>query len=607
VPDQAAGAVERTEVGSISASGARTHYAVDVTRGDTAVARVIVLDTSLKALDASGATQNPIESQLTWLKHVLETKAPGQQAVVVSNTPMYSYGPGQGGETEQDASTLEAILAQYHVNLVVSGRLGWNGLFWTTAPGLHAPCSGESYPDPAKVPEPQGRPCGQTATGADAAATGAQAKVSRVLQGAGAPPAPQPCTGRGENTSGVIPNVVAASSGGGFGPDNRAVGSAVDGYWHGYTIVRLDRSGDPRCTIVEQRPIFDWIDVSGSAHLLRPGQKMRLRGFGREPLGADMRDQGGTDHPMRYDVIAGPSITHRYDLIEADPRRPWLPRVVADNGQPHGYVTLSSSIATIDDQTGQVMAQTTSHGRVFALAVLSVGDKAASWPMVFEPRRSYTPPAQVKLGVPDVPAVKVLGFQGASLAPPQTPTASSPPPPINTSLQLPAPPSLPGFPTPVAPPIAPPAPPAPPPPPGGQQGLPINVAITPVGITVPPTTGVTAQPTPPVNPSPPGGARKEAKQRQAATAKSEESGGEGAGQTSDALDSRTQPMTRRTDPLAYTRRAHAQPSAWVTGLQWGGGIGLMALTLALGFTTARPTPRRRPPVMPVPAWARRQR
>ena len=48
-----------------------------------------------------------------------------------------------------------------------------------------------------------------------------------------------------------------------------------------------------------------------------------------------------------------------------------------------------------------------------------------------------------------------------------------------------------------------------------------------------------------------------------------------------------------------------QPSAWVTGLEWGGGIGLMALALALGFVTVRPTPRRRPPDLPAPAWNRR--
>jgi hypothetical protein len=42
----------------------------------------------------------------------------------------------------------------------------------------------------------------------------------------------------------------------------------------------------------------------------------------------------------------------------------------------------------------------------------------------------------------------------------------------------------------------------------------------------------------------------------------------------------------------------------VTGLQWGGGLTLMALTLAFGFITVRPTPRRRTPELPAPAWSR---
>jgi hypothetical protein len=56
-------------------------------------------------------------------------------------------------------------------------------------------------------------------------------------------------------------------------------------------------------------------------------------------------------------------------------------------------------------------------------------------------------------------------------------------------------------------------------------------------------------------------------------------------------------------------RGHTQASAWITGLHWGGGIGILALSLALGFTTLRPTPRgrRRPPVVPAPAYVRYRR
>jgi hypothetical protein len=57
-------------------------------------------------------------------------------------------------------------------------------------------------------------------------------------------------------------------------------------------------------------------------------------------------------------------------------------------------------------------------------------------------------------------------------------------------------------------------------------------------------------------------------------------------------------------PLA---RASNQPSAWTTGLEYGGGLTLMALVLAFGFQTLRPTPKRREPELPAPAWARSDR
>ena len=57
------------------------------------------------------------------------------------------------------------------------------------------------------------------------------------------------------------------------------------------------------------------------------------------------------------------------------------------------------------------------------------------------------------------------------------------------------------------------------------------------------------------------------------------------------------------------RHARAQPSAWTTSLEWGGGTLLMALVLALGYTTVRPTPRRRleDEVRPAPAFLRNRR
>jgi hypothetical protein len=80
-------------------------------------------------------------------------------------------------------------------------------------------------------------------------------------------------------------------------------------------------------------------------------------------------------------------------------------------------------------------------------------------------------------------------------------------------------------------------------------------------------------------------------------------------------------MTRH-DPNAFTRRQSGsaepsftplvhreQASAWARNLQWGGGLTLMALCLAFGYITVRPTPRRRTPEVPAPAraeaWRRR--
>jgi hypothetical protein len=414
--------------------------------------------------------------------------------------------------------------------------------------------------------------------------------------------------------TGVVPTILAASAGSSFGPDGEDSGPAGAGFWHGYTIVRLDASGDPAKTIVDQRPVFDWISLSARDHTMRPGQKMTLQGFGREPAGQSdqYEDFPAYQHLIaRYDRIDSPAITHRYDLLEADPQKPWLPRVdpllADDPGHPHGYVRLDPSVATVD-QSGQVIAQRGARGRVHAIAVLSVGDKAATWPLVFEPSR---------LSVPVTPPPKVLGISAASVQPPAPPPPAAGTPPINATIELPAPPALPGFPagSPLS--LPPPVPPAPPAPPGSQHALPVNLTIQPIGVAVPPTTGVTAQPTPPVNPSPPSGARREAKQRQAATAKSEEGSSQAAetqGLGGDPANGRLGPegaaMTRRDRVRAEAGSLtplprRPQASAWVTGLEWTGGTLLMALVLAFGWITARPTPRRRPgpDIRAAPAWA----
>jgi hypothetical protein len=69
-------------------------------------------------------------------------------------------------------------------------------------------------------------------------------------------------------------------------------------------------------------------------------------------------------------------------------------------------------------------------------------------------------------------------------------------------------------------------------------------------------------------------------------------------------------MTRRDRPKltpSFTLLAReAQPSAWSRGALYGGGLLLAAAVLALGFTTVRPTPRRRQPSVPAPSYARRR-
>ena len=102
-----------------------------------------------------------------------------------------------------------------------------------------------------------------------------------------------------------------ASSGGDLPPPGGTEGGpAGEGWWHGYTIVRMDKSGDPRTTIVEQRPVFDWISITAPSHVLKPRQRMTLIGEGREPMGVDIAP--------RYDRIDSQAITHRSDLFYAD-------------------------------------------------------------------------------------------------------------------------------------------------------------------------------------------------------------------------------------------------------------------------------------------------
>jgi hypothetical protein len=607
---------------SVSAGGAHTHYAVDVCRSDCtagakALLRLVVVDTSLKTLSGQSATQNPVEEQLKWLTDTLSQRPSGERAVVVSETPSYSYGPGAVSDTLTDSAAFEALMGAEHVDAVVSGRLGWNGLYYTStvAPGLHCPQPGGSYPHGACSPTTPDQAAGASGQ-ASQAASGAQALVGQALSNGGAP-AGAPT----DQALGAYPTVVASSAGGKFGPaNNPSSGTADQGFWHGYSVIRIEPDGSVN---VEQRPVLDWVGIKGAAHDLRPGQHVQLHGYGREPV--------GTDVPIRYDDINSPAITHRYDLVQADPAQPWQPSTACPD-HPNSYCPLDPSVGWIDQQSGQVHAGKGAHPRVYALGILSVGDKAATWPIAFEPRKNFVPTAPKSLIVPatTLPALRISPELATAL-PTSTPPPPPPPPPVSGTLPPPPPPPPP--PAPPAPPPPPaataapppaPAPPNAPPPPSipQQEPLSLNVQLHDIGITpspIPPSAPV-------VNPAPPSGsaARKEAKQRQAATAKSEERGEGGVSETANANFDQvtdragapgTNQMTRPDHPFTRHRQGppgpstiavrvrSGQPSAWSSTLEWGGGLTLLAFLLAVGYTTVRPTPRRRPPEVPAPAFA----
>ena len=584
--------------------GARTHYAVDVKRGDNPnpVLRLVVVDTSLKTLSGTGALQNPVRDQLAWLEQVLtEDRDPSKlPAVVVSETPSYAYDSRAGATTDTlaDSAAFEAVLVKNQVTAVVSGRLGWNGLYWVVAPGLHAPCPGGSYqPDPP-------RDATQLCQGSGGAPTDAGDRLAGQLEGGLGAPVPKPSSTFQKVSGQVadpIPVAIAASAGGKFGPNGEGSGSGAQGFWRGYTRIRVLPPEKKLPPVIEQRPVFDWIGIQGNEHTLTPGRRLNLNGYGREPLGLDV--------PARYVDISGPAITHRYDLVLADPDKPYMPKVDPTNeNKPHHYVPVPDAIgASIDPDTGVVRYNGRgNHPPVYALAILSVDDKVATWPIVFAPRRSFkaaVPPRGQNIVLP--PPARPLGTPVASLPP--TPPANVPQPP-NLQLTFPPTPTLPNLQL-NSPQTQPPPPPAPPPPPVSPTASALQISPNPAGLNVAPAATVIPPPAPPIQPAPPGGARREARQRQAAAAKSEEGADQSQESTSGSGEN-TQASTRYEEPREMAFTAHTdrtQPSAWARGLLYGGGLGLGALTLALGYSLMRPGPRRRAPELPAPAWARANR
>ncbi|MDX6663181.1 MAG: hypothetical protein QOG09_1283 [Solirubrobacterales bacterium] len=601
---------QTTPAATLPTGGGNTHYAFDVTQGGRSV-RVVVLDTSQRSLAASDPLQQPHEAagQLSWLTNVLSSRPAGAQAVVLTNTPPYSYGPGNPADVNlSEESSLESVLMQNHVSALISGRLGWNGLAYARgqsgAAVDHAPAPGGSYPASA----------------------------------------PQPLSAGGD----ILPELIAASSGGKFGPagnpGGEASGSASNGYWHGYTVVHLDPSGDPAKTAVEQRPIFDWIGLGAKAHVVRPNQHLTLKGEGREAV--------GIDSALRYDAIDSPAITHCYDLVLADPEKPWLPleardasekqlaasqlggcsqrflgsarndsgggNATAANDSGDGgavadgksnpcdpYVCLDRNVATIDGQTGEVDAGDGNRPRAFAIALLSVADKAVVYPLVFEPRPSFSPePPSAINSPPPPPPLPPGATPPGAVPPPNIPTPPVPPaPPLGAGLQATAPPAVPL-------------------PPNNTTPT-LNLFTSPTSISVAPSLSLFPPAPPVINVAPPTPARPRQEAKKAAV---QSSGSENDSPSSETQQlggdlaqgpaSPDQSMTRH-DPNSATRRDrikpggsftpmlhHSPPSAWARDLQWGGGLTLMALVLAFGWITVRPTPRRRQPELPAPAYAR---
>lgn len=572
--------------------GARTHYALDLKRDGGSLARLVVLDNSLRSLQASDSNQNPIEPQAKWLDEVLSSRPPGARAIVLANTPSYSFNleaSGGGAETATDAAAFEQTLLENGVDVVLAGRLGWNGVYWTLAPGLHRPCPGEAPVDPGAPPHGPAYRCGELPAGADSLRETTGSASSELASGAG--------------VTGALPTIVASGAGGTFGPLNQpADGAATHGFWHGYSLVHLDP--ETGRVSVEQRPVLDWIGMRASTHVVRPRQTVAIHGFGREVAGAET--------PLRYDEISNAAITHRFDLLAADPQRPWLPLVDGDSDAPHHYVPLEArwgsaaagaAAPSIDRQSGEIRAGDGPRERTYALATLSVGPRVATWPLVFEPHPRTAvikPPAPP--GAPETPAPSTprAGLAAPNASGANVPPGRLPPGALDTS-GLPAPPALPE--------------PLPAPNLDRLPAQPASEAV-PSSTPLPP-------PAPPVQPAAPGGGRREARQTEGAVERAvlevetewddeegvDPSDAHGAINPMDSPERAFEAKRLEGDRrgLAFTSLERSgQPSAWARDLQWGGGLMLTALVLALGWSTMRPGPGRRQAEQPAPAWARRR-
>jgi hypothetical protein len=617
-------------------SGARTHYAFDLVEpeSDEPAARFVFADNAMRSLAASDPTQNPIEleGQAKWLESVICiegsasecTRDPGQPAIVVANAPTYSYAATDPIFNATDATQLEALLIRHKVTAVVSGSLGWNGRYWATAPGVHAPCFGDPYRE--VPPEPGTRECENTPSAhLPIAASGAPAPPEALAE----PYSQAQAAANDLSGVGLLPFVVASGAGG-----KLAGTEAPDGFWHGYSIVRVPADGNPAGVVVEQRPILEHLSVSARSHTVSPRGRLRAQGTARGPIAYDSAElaRPGVPHTADFMPLDTQAITHRYDLLLADPDEPWLPceagdiaceelhaglskrgaegaselasETTAAEGNPCApYLCLPQRIGKIDRTTGEIRAGDGRYPETFALAMLSVGEKAATYPLAFERAPSFV----VRSVARTVGAPKTSNPQTPK--PPGQPQIPEPPqiPRIDVP-QIPVPPAIPLAQATAPPEPQPPAPPAPPPP--TQQPAALDLSVAPPGISISTPTALIQPPTPPVNPAPPGGARKEARQRQAAAQKggadgdadsraSDQTQGSGGDMANAPLGPQGAEMTRRDHSFTAYRPTADSPLG--PGLLYAGGLTMLAFALAAGWSRGRPTPRRGQPEIPAPA------
>jgi hypothetical protein len=574
---------------SLATGGARTHYAVDVLRADRPLLRLVFADNSLGSLRASDPLQQPPEprGQLAWLDRVLASRPRGERAVVVSTSPSYSYEPRTVTDAASDGASLEDVALKRGASAVVAGRLGWNTLYYTLAPGLHCPAPGGAYPaHPPAGPGDCGRAAGPSLTDPSGSR-----QVADALQGLNAPTVPDTSTQTSSHGA-AVPFVVASSAGGKLAQSS----GQGQGYWHGYSVVRIDASGDPTKTVVEQRPILDWLIITASERKLRPRETIALHGVGREPPAADTAPA--------FLRLTDLSITHRYDLVLADPAKPWLPYRDADGR----YVAFADrypncSVACVDGQTGELSTGDGVDHRVYGVALLSVGDLTATYPLAFEPRALRAPPASaqrlVRGGWP-APGQRV-GSAGSPTA--NAPRSTSSP---YGPLERPIVPGLPATPSAGGPPprpltmIAPPASPAP------LVAPPAQVARGPPALLDVPRVTPVPPHVPPIRPAPQqvSPQRDEVAQHQAALTGFED---DSPLASDEALDAQadlmwvdlaqapsvprgaetTRRTTRRSDLAMTAHRAAEQPSAWTRNALYGSGLTFAALILATGCLALR--------------------